>query len=107
MRAIEATAPAQVIVHVVEDDEPSRLATSRLLKTAGYAVRPYSTADEFLADPPTEAGCLVLDLRLPGRSGLELQERLMTLGNPLPIVFLSGHADIPKTVKAMKAGAID
>ena len=73
----------------------------------GYVVRLYSTGAEFLAQPPTEAGCIVLDLRLPGPSGLDLQQRLATAGNPLPIVFLTGHGDIPKTVRAMKAGAVD
>jgi FixJ family two-component response regulator len=67
----------------------------------------YSTGAEFLAQLPTEAGCLVLDLRLPGPSGLDLQQRLTTAENPLPIVFLTGHGDVPKTVRAMKAGAVD
>jgi FixJ family two-component response regulator len=102
-----STGPAPVVVHLIEDDESSRIASSRLLRTAGYAVRVYSTGAEFLAQPPTEAGCLVLDLRLPGPSGLDLQERLSTLANPLPIVFLTGHGDVPKTVRAMKAGAVD
>jgi FixJ family two-component response regulator len=96
-----------VVVHVIEDDESSRIASSRLLKHAGYMVRVYSTGAEFLAEPPTEAGCIVLDLRLPGPSGLDLQQRLATAENPLPIVFLSGHGDVPKTVRAMKAGAVD
>jgi FixJ family two-component response regulator len=99
--------PAPVVVHVVEDDESSRVASSRLLKSAGYAVCAYATGAEFLAHPPTEAGCIVLDLRLPGESGLELQERLTNAANPLPIVFLTGHGDVPKTVRAMKAGAVD
>jgi FixJ family two-component response regulator len=101
------TLQARATVHIVEDDESSRIASSRLLKGAGYAVRVYSTGDEFLANPPTEAGCIVLDLRLPGPSGLELQERLTTAENPLPIVFLTGHGDVPKSVHAMKAGAVD
>jgi len=96
-----------VVVHVVEDDESSRIASSRVLKSAGYVVRVYATGDDFLAQLPTEAGCIVLDLRLPGPSGLDLQQRLATAENPLPIVFLSGHGDIPKTVRAMKAGAVD
>ena len=96
-----------VVVHVVEDDESSRIASSRVLKSAGYVVRVYATGDEFLAQLPTEAGCIVLDLRLPGPSGLDLQQRLATAENPLPIVFLTGHGDIPKTVRAMKAGAVD
>jgi FixJ family two-component response regulator len=97
----------QPIVHLVEDDELSRTASVRLLQTAGYAVKAYANAGEFLASPPTEAGCLVLDLRLPGLSGLALQERLAGTDNPLPIVFLTGHGDIPKSVQAMKAGAVD
>jgi FixJ family two-component response regulator len=107
MRARGSNAPPPVVVHVVEDDESSRTASSRLLTNAGYVVRVYATADEFLAHPTTEAGCIVLDLRLPGPSGLELQERLATVENSLPIVFLSGHGDVPKSVRAMKAGAVD
>jgi FixJ family two-component response regulator len=96
-----------VVVHVIEDDESSRVASSRLLRNAGYAVRVYSTGDEFLAGPPTGGGCIVLDLRLPGSSGLDVQERLVAADNPLPIVFLTGHGDIPGSVQAMKAGAVD
>jgi FixJ family two-component response regulator len=101
------TSAAAAVVHVIEDDESSRVASSRLLRNAGYVVRVYSTGAEFLAHPSTEAGCIVLDLRLPGPSGLDLQERLTTAENPLPIVFLTGHGDVPKTVRAMKAGAVD
>jgi FixJ family two-component response regulator len=96
-----------VVVHVVEDDESSRVASARLLKSAGYAVKVYATGAEFLASPPANAGCIVLDLSLPGPSGLELQEQLTTAENPLPIVFLTGHGDVPRTVRAMKAGAVD
>ena len=103
----ESTSPGPAVVHVIEDDESSRVASSRVLKSAGYDVRVYASAVEFLTRLPTEAGCLVLDLRLPGPSGLDLQEQLITVENPLPIVFLSGHADIPKSVRAMKAGAVD
>jgi FixJ family two-component response regulator len=99
--------PAQVVIHVIEDDESSRIASSRVLKSAGYNARVYGSALEFLLHLPTEAGCIVLDLRLPGPSGLELQERLATSDNPLPIVFLTGHGDVPQSVRAMKAGAID
>jgi FixJ family two-component response regulator len=99
--------PAVAVVHVIEDDESSRVASSRLLRNAGYAVRVYSTGAEFLAHPPMDAGCLVLDLRLPGPNGLKLQERLTTAENPLPIVFLTGYGDVPKSVRAMKAGAVD
>jgi FixJ family two-component response regulator len=106
-RHMTVIASASVVVHVIEDDDSSRLASSRLLRTAGYTVRAYSTGAEFLADPPTEGGCILLDLRLPGSNGLELQERLITATNPLPIVFLTGHGDVPKSVRAMKAGAVD
>jgi FixJ family two-component response regulator len=99
--------PAAVVVHLIEDDESSRIASSRVLRSAGYAVRVYATGDEFLASQPTEPGCVVLDLQLPGASGLELQERLTAAENPLPILFLTGHGDIPKSVRAMKAGAVD
>lgn len=102
-----STASTQVVVHVIEDDQSSRIASSRLLTSAGYKVRTYRTGAEFLAAPPAEPGCLVLDLRLPGPNGLELQEQLMNAENPLPIVFLSGHGDVPKTARAMKAGAVD
>jgi FixJ family two-component response regulator len=96
-----------VVVHVIEDDESSRTASSRLLKVAGYAVRVYSSGAEFLANLPREAGCVVLDLHLPGQGGLELQEQLTAADNPLPIVFLTGHGDVSKSVRAMKAGAVD
>jgi FixJ family two-component response regulator len=107
MSANGSTGPAPVVVHVIEDDESSRIASSRLLRNAGYAVRVYAAGEEFLAQPPTEAGCIVLDLHLPGPSGLDLQQRLTTAANPLPIVFLTGHGDVPKSVRAMKAGAVD
>ena len=107
MTASASTAPTPVVVHIIGDDESSRSASSRLLRNAGHAVRVYATGDEFLADPPVGAGCLVLDLRLPGPSGLELQERLMTADNPLPVVFLTSHGDVPESVRAMKAGAVD
>lgn len=70
-------------------------------------MRLYSSADEFLATPVGGGGCIVLDLSLPGSSGLDLQERLVSANNPLPIVFLTGTADVPKSVRAMKAGAVD
>jgi FixJ family two-component response regulator len=95
------------VVHVVEDDESSRTAAVRLLTSVGHTVRAYGSANEFLAQPTNEPGCIVLDLRLPGASGFELQERVVTSENPLPIVFLTAHGDVAKTVRAMKAGAVD
>lgn len=95
-------------IHLIDDDESLRVALQRLLAAAGYRVRSYASAGEFLIDPPVgEAGCLLLDLRLPGPSGLELQEALERHGVRLPVVFLSGHGDLPSGVRAMKAGAVD
>ena len=95
------------VVHVIEDDESSRTAAVRLLTKAGYAVRAYASGADYLANPANEPGCILLDLRLPGPSGLELQERLSGTDNPLPVVFLSGHGDVVRSVRAMKAGAVD
>jgi FixJ family two-component response regulator len=107
MTAQERSAIDVPIVHVIEDDESSRAATDRVLRTAGHRVRVYASATEFLAELPTGPGCIVLDLRLPGPSGLDLQERLTSADIALPVVFVSGHGDVPKTARAMKAGAID
>lgn len=96
------------VVHIVEDDARTRHATARFLGAAGYVVRTYGTAREFLAAWPTRAaGCVVLDLQLPGQSGLELQRALAQTDEPLPIVFLSGRASVSESVQAMKAGAVD
>jgi FixJ family two-component response regulator len=108
-----AAGPAQPIssgpvVHIVEDDEDTRRATARLLSVSGYAVEGYASAAEFLAQMPiTQAGCVLLDVQLPGASGLELQEMLATAADVLPVVFLTGHGDIPMSVRAIKAGAVD
>ncbi len=96
------------VVHVVDDDAPTREATARFLYAAGYAARTYGSATEFLAMAATHGpGCVVLDVRLPGPSGLDLQRELARTEHPLPIVFLSGYADVPSSVQAMKAGAVD
>jgi FixJ family two-component response regulator len=95
-------------VHVVEDDASMRTSLARLLGGAGYEVALYGTAEEFLASAgPSLSGCILLDLRLPGASGLELQERLAERGCVTPIVFLTGHGDVPASVRAMKKGAVD
>ena len=100
--------PAQPIIHVVDDDASFRTAVTRLLRAAKYEVRSYASASEFLAAiPGVTPGCVVLDVRMPGVSGLELQQSLATVAEPLPIIFLSGHGDIPISVRAMKAGAVD
>lgn len=100
--------PSPPIVHVVEDEDSPREATARLLRAAGHVVHCYGSADEFLTTwPPGGAGCLVLDLRMPGRSGLDLQQAVTETDDPLPIIFLTGQADVPESVRAMKSGAVD
>jgi FixJ family two-component response regulator len=96
------------IVHVVDDDASTRRSLARLLGGAGYEVALYATAEELLAVAGSAlAGCILLDLRLPGASGLELQDLLRERGCPAPVVFLTGHGDVPASVRAMKRGALD
>ena len=96
-------------VHVVDDDASFRSAIERRLKKAGYAVATYPSAQQLLDRLPDEAepGCILLDVRIPDLSGPELQDRLGKLGSTLPIVFLSGYADVRTTVQTIKAGAED
>jgi len=96
-------------VHIVDDDDSFRTATGRLLRASGYVVETYASAEQLLQRLPDDAGpsCILLDIKIPGLSGPELQDRLSALGSHLPIVFLTGHADIPTTVKVIKAGADD
>jgi RNA polymerase sigma factor (sigma-70 family) len=102
------SAQPQSIVFVVDDDASVRKGLGRLLRAARYAFESFSSADRFLARPQ-HAGpsCIVLDLRLPGLSGLALQQTLAAAGRDEPIVFITGHGDIPTCADAMKAGAID
>jgi RNA polymerase sigma factor (sigma-70 family) len=98
------------LVHVVDDDASFRTAIERRLRHAGYEVETHSSAQHLLDWLPGSAGkpgCILLDLQMPGLDGLELQSRLTVLGSILPIVFVSGHSDIPRTVRAIKAGADD
>jgi FixJ family two-component response regulator len=96
------------VVHVVDDDASMRVSLARLLAGAGYSVALYRSAEELLAGAgPALTGCILLDLRLPGASGLELQERLARGGASASIVFLTGHGDVPASVRAMKGGAVD
>jgi RNA polymerase sigma factor (sigma-70 family) len=97
------------VVHVVDDDASFRTAIERRLKKAGYEVATYPSAQHLLDRLPNESGpgCILLDVRIPGLSGPELQNRLSELGSTLPIVFLTGYADVPTTVRAIKAGADD
>ena len=97
------------LVHVVDDDASFRTAVERRLKKAGYEVATYSSAQHLLDRLPgeSELGCILLDVRIPGLSGPELQGRLSELGSTLPIVFLTGYPDVPTTVRTIKAGAED
>ncbi|MEK9283009.1 MULTISPECIES: response regulator [unclassified Bradyrhizobium] len=97
------------LVHVVDDDDSFRTAIERRLKLAGYDVATYASAQELLDAAPDDQrpGCILLDVRIPGLSGPDLQTRLIEQGSTLPIIFLTGHADTPTTVRAIKAGAED
>jgi len=95
-------------VNVVDDDALVLRSLGRLLRSAGFAVRTFPSSQDFLSQARNgEPGCLVLDLTMPNMNGLELQAQLTRLGNDCPVVFLSGNADIPHSVQAMKAGAVD
>lgn len=95
-------------VFVVDDDEPVRDAIGMLLDTVDIPYESFASAHEFLARyQDGHPGCLVLDIRMPGMSGLELQEHLRRMRAPIPIVFITGHGDIPMAVEAMKRGAVD
>jgi FixJ family two-component response regulator len=99
---------SEPVIHIIDDDDSVRNAVARLLKAAGYQVLTYSNAGEFLMAASNDSpGCIILDVRMPGPSGLELQDSLNRKANPLPIIFLTGHGDIPMSVQAMKAGAAD
>src|SRR4030095_5000581 len=95
-------------VLVIDDDPAFRDSVVRLLETVGLHTRQFSSVPDFLrADPPGGPACLVLDVRMPGRSGLELQRDLAAANSQVPIIFITAHADVPMTVQAMKAGAIE
>lgn len=96
------------MVYVVDDDISVREALSSLIRSAGLRVETFSSAREFLELSPSEApSCLVLDVRLPDQNGLALQRELAAVDNQIPIIFITGHGDIPMTVRAMKAGAME
>jgi FixJ family two-component response regulator len=99
---------SSAFVHIVDDDRAVRESLADLLRSLDYQVAVYASAAEFLdVELPDTAACLVLDVRLPGTSGLELQEYLTRLNIRMPVIVMTGFGDIPMTVKAMKAGAID
>ena len=104
-RRMNVTEPT---VHIVDDDAPFLAATSRLLRASGFAVRTFGSASDFLTQRAEDApGCVLADVRMPGMNGLELQSALARSSNPLPILFLTGHGDIPSSVRAMRDGAED
>jgi FixJ family two-component response regulator len=105
---VNAARTPSPIVHVVDDDEAVRKATERLLSAAGFTVRTHGSADAFLsAFEADTAGCIVLDVRMPGPSGTELQTILAGRDDRIPIIFLTGHAEVPASVRAIQRGAID
>jgi two-component system, LuxR family, response regulator FixJ len=96
------------IVYVVDDDDSMRRALSLLLNTVGYKTAAFASPREFLDKFKADtAGCLVLDIRMPGMSGLELQQHLNKMGSMLPVIFITGHGDVPMAVQAMKEGAFE
>lgn len=100
--------PSLSVVHIIDDDESLRAALASLLKSVGLTAIGYPTVQAFLDAPREDApGCLILDVRLPGTSGLDFQEQLATHAIDLPVILMSGHGDVPMTVRGMKAGALD
>jgi FixJ family two-component response regulator len=99
---------AQSIVFVIDDDAAVRKALDSLIRSVGYRVETFTSTEEFLrAKRPEVPSCLILDIRLKGISGLDFQSKLAQANTPIPIIFISGHADIPMSVRAMKAGAVE
>ncbi len=114
MQALFATAESMQMsdaasnIYIVDDDSSVRTAVGRLLRGAGYQVSAYSSAGELLQNMPLAGrGCILLDVQMPGMTGPQLQEVLAKMGSALPIIFLTGHGDIPSSVRAIKAGAED
>src|ERR1700680_1632855 len=98
----------RAVVFVIDDDSSMRSALEDLVSTVGLEVRAFAAPQEFLqSKPPDVPGCLVLDVRLPGMSGLTFQKELAKEGLALPVIFITGHGDIPMSVRAMKAGAVE
>ena len=96
------------VVYIVDDDAGIREALDSLIRSVGFEVQAFASARDFLSSKlPNAIGCLVLDVRLPGLSGLDLQRELTLAGVHIPIIFITGHGDIPMTVSAMKAGAVE
>jgi FixJ family two-component response regulator len=99
---------AEAIVYIVDDDSAVLKAMDSLIRSIGLKVRTFVSADEFLrADLQNAPSCVILDVRMPGLSGLDLQNELLRRQNPIPIIFITGHGDIPMAVRVMKAGAVE
>ena len=95
-------------IFIVDDDPSVRQSTELLLKSVGFNVKTFVSAQDFLrANLQQDLGCLILDVRMPGISGLDLQEKLVSSKTPLPVIFITGHGTVPMSVRAMKAGAVD
>jgi FixJ family two-component response regulator len=108
MRAEKPMPESEAIVFVVDDDVSVREALESLVRSAGFKVETFASAQDFLAYRRVDApSCLVLDVRLPGLSGLDLQKRIVEANREIPIVFITGHGDVPTSVRAMKAGAVE
>ena len=108
MAKADSDVALQFTIHVVDDDASVRSSLARLFGSAGHGVRTFDTALAYLKESsPDEPGCVVLDIKMPGMDGLTLQERMSERGLSAPIVFISGHADVAQSVRAMKHGAVD
>ncbi|MCW5732836.1 MAG: response regulator transcription factor [Enhydrobacter sp.] len=108
MTASASPTDTQAAIHIVDDDAGLRVALDGLFRSVGYRTRLFGSAAEFMASNATEAaGCLVLDVRLPDISGLDFQRQLSDAGIAMPVILMTGHGDIPMSVRGMKAGAID
>jgi RNA polymerase sigma factor (sigma-70 family) len=95
-------------VYIVDDDPSIRTSLARLMRSVNLRAETFASAQDFLErEPPQDSGCVVLDIKMPGKTGLELQQEMESLGVALPIVFLSGHGDVPMSVQAMKHDAVD
>lgn len=102
------TSTDEATVFIIDDDARMRAAMERLLKSVGLRAESFATPQDFLRRKPLDGpSCMVLDVRLPGMSGLDVQRRLIDSGVQIPVIFISGHGDIPMTVKAMKSGAVE
>jgi len=98
----------QQLIYIIDDDEAVRDSMGMLLESADLAYRCYADADSFFAEHDgSQRGCLVLDIRMPGMTGLELQHKLVEIGSSLPVIFITGHGDVPMAVEAMRQGALD